>query len=129
MPVPLPDDVKTLLDAQVFVHVATLNPDGSPQNSAVWVERHGDEILFSTADGRIKPRNLSADDRVALSFTDPENPYRAISIQGRAVSVEKNGTGLIDRLAKKYLGEEKYPWLRPGEERIDVTISADRVSG
>ncbi len=129
MPVPLPDDVKTLLDGQVFVHVATLNPDGSPQNSAVWVERQGDNILFSTADGRVKPRNLSADDRVALSFTDPENPYRAISIQGRAVSVAKNGTDLIDRLAKKYLGEEKYPWLNPGEERVDVTISADRVAG
>jgi PPOX class probable F420-dependent enzyme len=126
---PLPDDVKDILDKPVFAHVATINPDGSPQSSVVWVERDGDLILFSTADGRVKPRNLAADDRVAVSFTDPEDPYRAISIQGRAVTVEKSGNDLIHRLAAKYLGEERYPWLKPGEERVDVAVATERISG
>ena len=125
----LPDDVKAILDKQVFVHVATINPDGSPQSSVVWVERDGDLIRFSTADGRVKPRNLVGDDRLALSFTDPDDAYRAISIQGRATTVEKAGNDLIHRLANKYLGEERYPWLKPGEERVDVTVATDRISG
>lgn len=128
MPTSLPDHVKEILDKRVFVHVATVYPDGTPQSTVVWVERDGDTIRFSTADGRVKPRNLEHDDRVALSFTDPDDPYRPVAIQGRAVAVERAGTGLIDRLAGKYLGEARYPWAQPGQQRVDVTIAPERVS-
>lgn len=128
MPVALPDETKEILDRRVFAHVSTLNPDGSPHSSVVWVERRGDLIVFSTTEGRIKARNLSGDDRVALSFTDPEDSYRAVSIQGRVISMEKNGPALINRLARRYVGSEKAAeYISPGE-RIDVTIAPERIS-
>jgi PPOX class probable F420-dependent enzyme len=111
------------------VHVATTNPDGSPQVSVVWVTRDGDRVLFATAEGRAKPRNLRLDPRVAFSFTPPDDPYRNITMRGRAVDIRANGTGLIDRLAHEYLGQERFTGGRPGDVRLDVTVEIDRVSG
>lgn len=128
MPVALTEEVKEILDRRVFVHVSTLNPDGSPHSSVVWVERRGDLILFSTTEGRIKARNLSRSDQVALSFTDPDDPYRAVSVRGRVISMERSGNALIDRLARRYVGPEKAAeYISPGE-RIDVTIATERIS-
>ncbi len=129
MPIPIPDDVKAILDEPVFVHVATVNPDGSPQNSVVWIERDGDLLRFSTAEGRVKPRNLRADPRVSISFSPLDDPYRNITISGRAVAIENNGYDLIDTLARKYRNVEKYEWAQPGEIRTDVTIVPERISG
>lgn len=129
MPVPIPDDVKAILDQPVFVHVATVNPDGSPQNSVVWIERDGDLLRFSTAEGRVKPRNLRNDSRVSLSFSPLDDPYRNVTISGRVVAIENNGYGLIDELARKYRNVEKYEWARPGEVRTDITIVPERISG
>jgi PPOX class probable F420-dependent enzyme len=129
MPVPIPDDVRAILDEPVFVHVATVNPDGSPHVSVVWIARDGDLLRFSTAEGRIKPRNLRNDPRVSLSFTPLDDPYRNITISGRASSIENNGYDLIDRLAGKYRGVESYEWAQPGEVRADVTITPERISG
>lgn len=128
MPVALPHKVKEILDRRVFAHVSSLNPDGSPHSSVVWVERQGDQIVFSTTESRIKARNLRRDPRVALSFTDPEDPYRAVSIQGRVISMEHNGSTLIDRLAHRYVGPEKAAdYISPGE-RIDLTIIPEHIS-
>lgn len=128
MPEALPDEVKEILDRRVFAHVSTLNPDGSPQSSVVWVERQGDLIVFSTTEGRIKARNLRRDPRVALSFTDPDDSYRAVFIHGSVTSMENNGPTLIDRLARRYVGPEKAAdYISPGE-RIDVTITPERIS-
>lgn len=124
----LPENVKTEIDKKVFVHLATLMPDGSPQISVVWVERDGDKILFSSAEGRVKTDNIRRDNRVALSFTT-EDDYRNIVMRGRVTHFEPDGWWLIDRLAKKYLDKDTYPWKSPGQVRVNGVIEIDRVGG
>lgn len=123
----LPEDIKTALDEKVYVHVATLNPDGSPQVSVVWIDRSGDTVLFSTAEGRVKPRNIANDPRVALSFTPPEKPYTNIVMQGTVTKIAADGTWLIDQLATKYLGHESYRFGKPGEVRVNYEIEIDSI--
>jgi len=125
----IPEDVAAILDDKVFVHLATVNPDGSPQTSVIWVLRDGDRIMFGTADGRAKPRNLRRDPRVAMSFTAVDDPYRSVTMRGRVTNIDANGTGLIDRLAQKYMGQERFAGIHPGDVRLDVTVEIDRVSG
>ena len=125
----IPDDVKAILDEPVFVHLGTVNPDGSPQVSVVWVERDGDLIRFSTAEGRAKPRNLRRDPRLVLSFSPLDDPYRNITIVGRVVDIRQDGMAMMDRLARKYLGKDRYEWAHPGQVRVDLTVEVDRVSG
>ena len=129
MPATIPDDVRALLTEPIFFHVATINEDGSPQVSVVWADLDGDLIRFSTAEGRAKPRNLRRDPRLTISFLAPNDPYRNIIIQGRAVEIEQRGMDLIDRMARKYVGVEKYQWSQPGEVRVDVAVEVDRVIG
>jgi len=125
----LPDDVRALISEPIFFHAATINPDGSPQVSVVWAGLDGDRLVFSTAEGRAKPRNLRLDPRITISFTVPDNAYRNIVLHGHAVEIENRGTGLIDRMAKKYTGSERYQWAQPGEVRVDIAVEIDRVSG
>ncbi len=125
----IPDDVRAMLKEPIFFHVATSNPDGSPQLSVVWADLDGDLIRFSTAEGRAKPRNLRRDPRIALSFTAPDNDYRNIVIYGRAVEIEQRGMDLIDHMARKYLGIDKYQWHHPGQVRVDIAMAVDRVTG
>jgi PPOX class probable F420-dependent enzyme len=124
----LTDDIRSALDEKVFVHVATLNPDGSPQVSVVWMTRRGDTVLFSTAEGRVKPRNIANDPRVALSFSPPENTGMNIVMQGRVTKIATDGTWLIDELANKYLGHDSYQFAKPGEVRVNCEIEIDRIS-
>ena len=124
----IPDDVKAMLDEPVYVHLATINPDGSPQVSVIWIERDGDLLRFSTVVGRVKPRNLARDPRVALSFSPPDRPFRNVTLSGRVIELEERGMDLIDRLAHKYTGSERYEWAKEGQVRIDATIEVDRVS-
>ena len=108
--VEIPLDYHDILDKKAFVHLATKMKDGSPQVSPVWAERDGNTIIINSAKGRLKDRNMRADDRVALSATDPHNPYRAIMIRGRVTKVTEEGAEEhIDSLAKKYLDKDKYP--------------------
>ncbi len=124
----LPESVKTEIDKKVFVHLATLMPDGSPQISVVWVDRDGDKILFSSAEGRLKTDNIRRDNRVALSFTTDDD-YRNIVMRGRVTRFEADGWWLIDQLAKKYLDKDTYPWKSPGQVRVNGAIEIDRVGG
>lgn len=111
-----------------FAHVATLNADGSPQVTPVWIDFDGTHVLFNTARGRVKARNLAREGRVALSIADPDNAYRHIAIQGHVVEMtETGGDAHIDRMAKKYLGKDTYPFRTPGEVRIIVKIAPDKV--
>ncbi len=126
-PMQLPDNIKTALDEKVYVHVATVNPDGSPQVSVVWIDRRGDTVLFSTATGRIKPRNIAHEPRVALSFTPPDQPYTNIVMQGTVTKVATDGTWLIDQLANKYLGHESYQFAADGEVRVNYEIEIDTI--
>lgn len=124
----LPEDIKTALDEKVYVHVATVNPDGSPQVSVVWIDRRGDTVLFSTAEGRVKPRNIAHDPRVALSFTPPQEPYKNIVMRGRVTRTAPDGTWLIDQLAGKYLDHESYRFGKPGEVRVNYEIEIESIS-
>jgi PPOX class probable F420-dependent enzyme len=124
----IPDDAKHLFKNKSLAHVATLNPDGSPQVSAVWVGLDGDLITFNTAEGRVKPRNVRGDSRIALSIANDENPYENLLVQGKVVEVTGDGADEdIDVLAKRYLEADSYPFRQPGEERVIVKIEPEKV--
>lgn len=111
-----------------FAHVATLNSDGSPQVTPVWIDFDGTNVLLNTAKGRVKAKNFAREPRVALSIIDPENAYRYLGIQGRVIEMtEAGGDAHIDKMAKKYLGKETYPYRAPGEVRIIVKIAPEKV--
>lgn len=129
MPVPLPEDLREVLDARSFAHLTTLDPDGFPQASAMWVMRDGDRIVFNTQQGRRKWRNMRNDPRVAVSISPQDEPYRNYSIQGRVVEMRTaDGKEIIDRLAHKYLGVDEYEWLRPGDVRVTVIVEPTRIA-
>ena len=124
----IPDSHADLLTKKAFANLATLNPDGSPQVSPVWVDVDGPNLLINTAKGRVKTRNLEREKRVALSIVDPENPYRYVGIQGRVTGITESGADdHIDKMAMKYMGKEKYPLRAPGEVRVIVTVAPDKV--
>jgi PPOX class probable F420-dependent enzyme len=111
-----------------FAHVATLNGDGSPQVTPVWIDFDGTHVLVNTAKGRVKARNFAREPRVALSIIDPDNAYRYLGIQGRVIEMtEAGGDAHIDKMAKKYLGKDTYPYRAPGEVRIIVKIAPEKV--
>jgi PPOX class probable F420-dependent enzyme len=111
-----------------FVGVVTdLRPDGSPHSTIVWVDVDDEGVSFNTAWPRAKPRYLSADPRVALVVVDPADPYRWISISGTAELVDEGANEQIDRLAKKYVGRDTYPWHKPEERRVTVRITPTRI--
>jgi PPOX class probable F420-dependent enzyme len=117
-----------LTTKQAFAHVATLNSDGGPQVTPVWVDFDGTHVLFNTAKGRVKANNLAREPRIALSIADPDNAYRYLGIQGRVVEMtESGGDAHIDKMAKKYLGKDSYPFRAPGEVRLIVKIAPDKV--
>ncbi len=123
----LPDDFARLIDSNVIAHLATINADGSVQASPIWIERDGDLLRFSTAEGRAKVRNLRSDPRLALSIVDPRNPEVGMSVRGRAVAIEQRGWDLIDRLARRYRGSIGFPRIE-GMVRVDVDVEVDSVS-
>jgi PPOX class probable F420-dependent enzyme len=111
-----------------FANVATLNADGSPQVTPVWVDFDGSHVIINTAKGRVKARNLAREPRVAVSIADPDNAYRYMAIQGRVVDItEAGGDAHIDKMAKKYLGKDTYPYRTAGEVRLIVKIAPDKI--
>jgi PPOX class probable F420-dependent enzyme len=100
---------RRLLDGRNFATVATLNPDGAPHASVVWVTREDDTVLFSITTGRQKARNLARDPRVSVAVFETENPYNSVEIRGTAELVEDRGKTLPKRLSRKYLGTDPPP--------------------
>ena len=120
---------KKLLSEPVFAEIATLMPDGSPQITQVWVDTDGEHVLINTAENRQKTRNVQRDPRVAVNVVDPKNAWRLASVRGKVVDVTTDGADdLIDRLAQKDLGQEKYPNRRPGEVRVTLKIAPEKVN-
>jgi PPOX class probable F420-dependent enzyme len=118
-----------LLESTALVHVATIGPDGAPQVNPVWFGWDGNLISFSQTKDRQKYRNLHKDNRIALSIVDPANPYRYLEIRGKVVDfIEDPDKAFIDSMAKKYLGQDKYPWGQPGEERVIVVVEPERTT-
>lgn len=104
-------------------YLATVNADGSPQVTPVWIDTDGEAVIMNTAVGRLKERNLRRDPRVMIAVNDPENPNATqVLIRGRAELVEEGAKAVIDRLAKKYTGADEYPWLQPGERRVTIRV-------
>ena len=121
------DDLLT--QKKPLANLATLMPDGSPQVTPVWFDYTDGKLRVNTARGRVKDRNMTRDGRVALAIVDPDNPYRHIQIRGRvARSTEEGADAHIDLLAKKYLGQDKYPFGRPGEVRVTYEIEPLSIS-
>jgi PPOX class probable F420-dependent enzyme len=127
--VALSDEAKRLLAGVNFGHLATLMPDGSPQVTPVWVDHDGEYVLVNTEEERQKPKNMRNDPRVALSITDSENPYKWVMIRGRVVDMtHEGGSDHIDKMAKKYMGLDKYPYYQPDKARIIVKIEPEHVT-
>ncbi|MGF1431318.1 PPOX class F420-dependent oxidoreductase [Kitasatospora sp. LaBMicrA B282] len=124
--------VRRLVDEPVPAVLATVNPDGSPQTSVVWVGRDGDDLLISTAAGRRKERNLRRDPRVSLTVYDPADPLRYVEVRGRAEVSEDVGRALAVRLAEEYEGPgagQEYRDLPPEVVRVVVRITPERFVG
>ncbi|MEU6462592.1 PPOX class F420-dependent oxidoreductase [Streptomyces sp. NPDC046976] len=121
--------IRERLEGANFWSVATVTPDGAPHATPMWVGLEDGLIVFNTSVGRIKEENLRHDPRVHLSHADAENPYDRVLISGRAVRLvtgEEAERGM-DRLARKYLGQDSYPWLMEGERRVHVMVEPEKV--
>ena len=125
----LSEKARVLISRPVLASLATLNPDGSPQITPLWVDLDGDDVVFNTAQGRKKARNLERDARVAVTVIDPDDAYNVVAFQGTVTDVTTDGAAAhIDALAKKYLGVDSYPMRREGEVRIRVTVRTDHIA-
>ena len=128
MPDSIPAEFRDLFDRPVLASVATVMPDGSPQVTPVWCDYDGTHVLLNTAKGRQKDQNIRRDPRIALSILDPENPYRYLEIRGRVVEITEQGADAhINKLAKRYLNVDEYPYRQPGEVRLLLRVQPDRV--
>jgi PPOX class probable F420-dependent enzyme len=124
----LTDKQRDFIASNPYVGTATtLRQDGSPHNTIVWVDAEDGTITFNTAVGRAKERHLRKDPRAAITVVDPENTYMWVSVSGPAELTTDGADEQIDHLAKKYLGQDQYPWRSPDEQRIKVRITPEKV--
>ncbi len=121
-------EVAQLIEGKNLAFIATLMKNNSPQITPVWVDLVDGKILVNTAEGRVKQRNVSRDPRIAISIVDRNNPYNMVTIQGQVVEqTTENADSHIDKMAKKYLGVDKYPFAMPGEKRILLKIVPKKI--
>jgi len=110
--------------------IATIREDGSPQATPVWIDYDGDKVLVNSAVGRTKVKNIERDPRATVTVLPAENQQSGyVMVSGTATIVEEGAFEHINTLAKKYLGEDKYPYLGPGEKRVIIQIRPERVDG
>ena len=124
----LEEKARKFLDESPYVGVATtLREDGSPHSTIVWVDVEGDKVSFNTALGRAKPKHLEHDPRASVLMVDPNDSYKWVAVSGPAEVTEEGADAQIDKLAKKYLGKDEYPWRNPEETRLKVLIEPEKV--
>jgi PPOX class probable F420-dependent enzyme len=124
----LEEKPRKFLDENAYVGVATtLRQDGSPHSTIVWVDVEGDKVSFNTALGRAKPRHLEHDPRASVLMVDPNDSFKWVAVSGPAELTEEGADAQIDKLAKKYLGKDEYPWRNPEETRVKVLIEPEKV--
>ena len=122
-----PEVVKLLKDDNL-AFVATLMKDGSPQITPTWIDLVDGIIIVNTAEGRIKQRNVSRDPRISISIVDKNNQYNMVTIRGKVIEqTNADADKHIDKMAKKYLGVDKYPFATPGEKRILLKIVPQKI--
>jgi len=125
----LGEKAQSLIDQPNFGYLATVNSDGSPQVTPVWVDRRDETIVVNTATGRVKDRNMRREPRVAISVANRENQYEKVDIRGRVIETigGEEADHHIDLMAKKYMGEDTYPWRKPDEQRVLFLIAPEHV--
>ena len=121
---PISDNARVLLEQPIFASLATIGPDGHPQVTVIWLHVEGDKVVFNTAEGRAKHRNMVADPRVTVMLLDPENGYRYSELRGTVEVTTDGADQNVDELAQKYLGTD-YPFRRDGETRIKVLMNVN----
>ncbi|MGW5647614.1 PPOX class F420-dependent oxidoreductase [Saccharopolyspora sp. NPDC003752] len=122
----IPQDREEILNKRAFAHVATIGPHGEPQSSPVWIDWDGRYLKFSQTKTRQKYRNLKREPRIAISVHDPDQPYRYVEVRGKVAKIEDDqDRAFINKMAKKYLDEDEYPWPQPGEERVVVYVEPE----
>ena len=127
---PIPSQFLDLFQKKAFASLATVMPDGTPQVTPVWVDYDGERVIVNSARGRRKDKNMKVGTSVALSIMDPDNAYRHLQVRGRVSEVTEQGADAnIDRMAKKYLGKDKYPFRQPGEVRVLYKITPSSSGG
>ena len=121
--------IKNLLEDKNLAFVSTLMKDGSPQITPTWIDLDGTEILINTALGRVKQKNVTRDPRIAISIADRNNPYHMVSMRGQVIDqiTGELADSHIDKMAKKYLNKDKYPFRAPGEKRVILKVKPSRV--
>ncbi|HET7208879.1 MAG TPA: PPOX class F420-dependent oxidoreductase [Terriglobales bacterium] len=125
----IPEKYRDLFNKRAFASLTTLMPDGSPQTTPVWCDVDGDHIIFNSAKGRQKDKNVRRDPRVAMAIVDPDNPYRYLEIRGKVVEITEEGADAhINKMAKKYLGQDKYPYRQPGEVRVMYKVRPEHTT-
>ena len=123
------DKYLDLLESTALAHVATIGPNGEPQVNPVWFGWDGKHLRFSQTTNRQKYRNVQRDSRIAVSIVDPNNPYRYLEIRGKVVAVEPDPElDFINSMAKKYMGQDRYPWHRAEDTRVVLVIEPERTS-
>jgi PPOX class probable F420-dependent enzyme len=128
MGIPLSDTTLRLLDGKNYAVLATVNPDGSPQTSVVWIGRDGGDLLFSTVEGRVKHSNMLRDPRVSITVIDSSDPENYVELRGRVSMTPDIGRRLDTQLSWKYDGKDPDP-DRPGAVRVAVRIVVERATG
>ena len=130
MGIELPDRARALIEGKNFGNLATIMPDGSPHVAPVWIDIDAGDVLVNTAEGRQKMKNIRRDPRVAIDILNNENPYEMVTLRGRVVELTHEGADAhIDKLAKKYLGRDSYPFRSPDEQRVILRIEPEKISG
>jgi PPOX class probable F420-dependent enzyme len=124
----LKDSQRSFIESNPFpAVVTTLREDGSPHSTIVWADVDNGKVSFNTASGRAKPKHIEHDPRVSFVVVDPNDQYKWVAVSGRAQMTEDGADAQIDKLAKKYIGEDKYPWRKPTETRLKVLIEPEHV--
>jgi PPOX class probable F420-dependent enzyme len=125
----IPSEYLDLFQKKAFGSLATLMPDGSPQVTPVWVDYDGTYVIVNSARGRQKDKNMGRGAKVALAILDPDNPYRYLEVRGTVSDVTEQGADAhIDKMAKKYLGKDQYPFRRPDETRLIFKIEPTKTT-
>jgi PPOX class probable F420-dependent enzyme len=129
MPAKLTEEDIALLNQPQIATIGTVNPDGSVHLTPVWIDTDGEAVVFNTARGRVKARNLERDPSVSVLVVDKDLTQRWVSFRGQAELISEGADAHVDKLAKKYLGQDKYPFRQDGEERVIVRVVPEhRVS-
>jgi PPOX class probable F420-dependent enzyme len=111
-----------------YAVLSTIRADGTPHQTVVWVDAVDGDVLINTAEGRAKPRHMRANPNVSITVVNPENGYHSLVVTGKAELSHEGADDHIDKMAKKYMGKDKYPFRQPGEQRVIYKIEPSSVN-